>query len=88
MNAAQFKHQLQEEGYSEAQSVEFEPDSVLEEHTHDLSVFVLVRSGEITLVTEDERVTYQPGETCKLAADTPHSEEIGANGATLLVGRK
>ncbi len=88
MNEAQFMRLLQEQGYSEAQSVEFEPNSVLDEHTHDFSAFVLVHSGEITLVTEDGSVTYQPGETCKLAAGTLHSEHIGANGATLLIGRK
>ena len=63
MNEAQFRQLLQEQGYSEAQSVEFEPNSVLDEHTHDFSAFVLVHSGEITLVTEDGSVTYQPSVT-------------------------
>ncbi len=88
MNEAQFTQQLQEQGYSEAQSVEFEPNSVLEEHTHDFSASVMVLSGEITLVTADRPVTYQLGETCKLAAGTLHSEEVGAHGAMLLIGRK
>ena len=88
MNEAQFKLQLQEQGYGEAQSVDFEPNSVLDDHTHDFSAFVLVQSGEITLVTADGPVTYRPGETCMLAADTLHSEHIGATGATLLIGRK
>ncbi len=88
MNEAQFKKLLQEQGYSEAQSLEFEPNSAIDEHTHDFSAFVLVHSGEFTLATEGGSVTYQPGETCKLAAGTPHSEQAGASGATLLVGRK
>ncbi len=88
MNEAQFRRQLQEQGYSEAQTLEFEPNSAIDEHTHDFSAFVFVHNGEFTLATDDGSVTYQPGETCKLAAGTLHSEQAGASGATLLVGRK
>ncbi len=88
MNEAQFRQQLQEQGYGEAQALEFEPNSVKDMHTHDFSAFVLVLSGEFTLVTEDGPVTHQPGEACKLAAGTLHSEQTGANGATILIGKK
>ena len=88
MNEAQFSRQLQEQGYSEAQPLEYEPNSVKDMHTHDFSAFVLVLSGEFTLVTEDGSVTHQPGEACKLAAGTLHSEQTGASGATILFGKK
>ncbi len=88
MNEAQFRQQLQEQGYSEAQSLEYEPNSVNDMHTHDFSAFALVLSGEFTLVTEDGSVTHQPGDACKLAAGTLHSEQTGANGATILIGKK
>ncbi len=88
MNEAQFRQQLQEQGYGEAQSLEFEPNSVNDMHSHDFSAFALVLSGEFTLVTEDGSVTHQPGEACKLAAGTLHSEQAGPNGVTILIGKK
>ncbi len=88
MDEAQFRQQLQEQGYGEAQALEFEPNSVKDMHTHDFSAFVLVLSGEFTLVTEDGPVTHQPGEACKLAAGTLHCEQTGASGATILIGKK
>ncbi len=88
MNEAHFRVRLQEQGYGEAQAVEFEPNLVNDMHTHDFSAFVLVVSGEFTLVTESGPVTHQPGETCKLAAGTLHSEQTGETGATILIGKK
>ena len=51
MNEAQFRQQLQGQGYSEAQSLEYGPNSVSDMHTHDSSAFAFVLSGEFTLVT-------------------------------------
>ncbi len=88
MNEAQFRQQLHEQGYGEAQPVEFEPNFAADMHTHDFSAFVLVTSGAFTLVTEDGSVTHQLGEACTLAAGTLHSEQTGADGATILLGKK
>ncbi len=88
MNEAQFRQQLQEQGYSKAQSLEYEPNSVKDMHTHDFSAFALVLSGAFTLVTEDGPVTHRPGEACKLAAGTLNCEQTGASGATILIGKK
>lgn len=88
MNEAQFRQQLQEQGYNDAVSVDYEPNSANDMHTHDFAAFVFVLSGELTLVTEDDTATHKPGETCKLAAGTRHYEQAGGSGATILVGRK
>ena len=88
MNEAQFRQQLHEQGYGEAQPVEFEPNFAADMHTHDFSAFVLVTSGAFTLVTEDGSVTHQPGEACTLAAGTLHSEQTGADGATILLAKR
>lgn len=88
MNEARFRRQLQEQGYGEARSVEFEPNLVNDMHTHDFSAFVLVVSGEFTLVTEDGSATHQPGATCTLAAGTLHREQTSESGATILIGTK
>ncbi len=66
MNEAQFRQQLQEQGYSEAQALEYEPNSVNDMHSHDFSAFALVLSREFTLVTEDGSVTHQPGRPASL----------------------
>ncbi len=88
MNEAQFRQELQRQGYSEAQSLEYEPNSVSDMHTHEFSAFAFVLSGEFTLVTEDGSVTHPSGEACKVAAGTLHSEQTGASGATILFGKK
>ncbi len=88
MDEAQFRQQLQEQGYSEAVSVDYEPNAANDMHTHDFDAFVFVLSGELTLVTEDDSTTHKPGQTCKLAAGTRHCEQAGGSGATILVGRK
>ncbi len=88
MNEAQFRQQLQEQGYGEAQSLEFAPISVNDMHSHDFSAFAFGLCGEFTLAIEDGSVTHQPGEACTLAAATLHSEQAGASGATILIGKK
>ncbi len=88
MDEAQFRQQLQEQGYGEAQALEFGPNFGNDMHTHDFSACAFVLSGEFTLVTEDGPVTHQPGEACKLAAGTLHCEQTGASGATILIGKK
>ena len=88
MNEAQFRRQLQGQGYSEAQALEYEPNSVSDMHPHDVSALAFVHSGEFTLVTEDGSVTHQPGETFEVAAGTLHSEQTGASGATIFFGTK
>ena len=88
MDEPHFNQQLQELGYGEAQSVEYPPNMVTDMHTHDFSAFALVLSGEFILVTEEGAVRHQPGEACKLAAGTRHSERTGASGARILIGKK
>jgi quercetin dioxygenase-like cupin family protein len=88
MNEAQFKQQLQEQGYGAAEPLEWEADMAKEMHVHDFSASVLVLKGAFTMVTEDGSVTHQPGDTCKLAAGTLHAEQTGADGATILIGKK
>ena len=88
MDEALFRQQLHEQAYGEAQAVEFEPNTAREMQAHDFSAFVLVTRGAFTLVTEDGSVTHQPGEACTLEAGTLHSEQTGADGATVLLGKK
>lgn len=88
MTEAEFAQQLETEGYSVATVIKIEPGMSNDMHTHDFSAFVMVQSGTFTLVTEDASVTHQPGETCKLSAGILHCEQAGAEGATILIGKK
>ncbi len=88
MTEDQFRNQLQERGYGEAQIKEFEPHQDKEMHTHDFSAMVFVMSGEFTLALESESTTYAPGEWCELPAGTVHTERTGPNGATVLLACK
>jgi quercetin dioxygenase-like cupin family protein len=88
MNEAQFRRQLQEQGYGEAESLECEANMAKDMHVHEFSASVLVLRGAFTLVTEDGSATHQPGDTCKLPAGTLHAEQTGADGATILIGKK
>ncbi len=88
MNEDQFKKQLQERGYSDAQIKEYGPNLDKEMHTHDLSAMALVMSGEFTLALESKSTTYGPGEWCELPAGTVHTERTGPNGATVLLAYK
>ena len=88
MNEGQFKKELRERGYGEAQIREYEPNLDKPMHTHDVSAMALVISGEFTLALEGESRTYAPGEWCELPAGTVHTERTGPDGATVLLAYK
>jgi quercetin dioxygenase-like cupin family protein len=88
MNEEQFRQQLQEKGYGDAQIKVFEPNLDKPMHTHELSAMALVMSGEFTLALESESTVVAPGECCELEAGTVHTERTGANGATVLLAYK
>lgn len=88
MNEPQFAQHLADNGYSEANTVIYEPGMSNDMHTHPFSACLLIQEGAMTIVTEQGPVTYQPGDTCEVTAGTLHSEQSGANGVTFLAGRK
>ena len=44
MEEVLFKRRLREQGYNEAQSIEFESNSILDRYTHDLTVFIMMQA--------------------------------------------
>jgi quercetin dioxygenase-like cupin family protein len=88
MNEAQFRQQLQDQGYGEVRVVEFEPNRDGDMHAHDFSAMVMVTKGELTLRYEDGSMTYGPGDWCEVAAGTRHAECSGPDGATALAAAK
>lgn len=88
MDEGQFRQLLQEKGYGDAKSREYEPNLDKEMHTHELSAMALVMRGEFTLALESESTTYGPGGWCELPAGTVHTERTGPSGATVLLAYK
>lgn len=88
MNEAEFKQACLNQGYGAAEALECAPNMSGDMHTHEFSAFAMVTRGEFTVLLESGPVTHKPGEVCKVDAGTLHTEQTGAEGATLLIGKK
>jgi len=88
MDEKTFTAELKNGGYSAPTSGELTAGTFNDTHTHDFSAFVLIVEGEMTVYHGDQTSTCGPGETFSLEAGTPHSEQVGPNGAKFLVGRR
>lgn len=88
MDEIGFKERLKRDGYAEGGIVEWAPNTFIDTHTHEFSASVLVLDGEITVKTADGATTCRKGDTFRLAAGTPHSEQVGPDGVRFLSGRK
>ncbi len=88
MNETEFRQMLAEQGFENVVTVEREPDGALDTHSHPFEACALVVAGDITIVAEGKTWHCGPGDTFRLAADTPHTERYGPAGVTYLAGRK
>jgi quercetin dioxygenase-like cupin family protein len=88
MNENEFRTLLADKGYGDVGVKEWDPNSDGEFHTHEFSALLMVTRGEFRVVLEDEVQTFGPGEWCDVPAGTVHYEQTGADGATVLAGRK
>lgn len=84
----EFRAQALAQGYDEVLERHWEPGTVVPEHTHPFEANALVVQGEMWLqVSQDDRHLL-PGDRFQLAADVPHAERYGAEGATYWVARR
>jgi quercetin dioxygenase-like cupin family protein len=88
MNKQEFEARLKEDGYVEIEAKSLQARPANDEHGHPFAVRGLVLSGAFTVRQGGISRTYRPGEIFSVAAGQDHSEEIGAEGAEVLVGRK
>ena len=88
MDEPTFRAHLKENGYEDMGVKEMAANHVEPTHTHDFDASILVLSGEISAVMEDRTVTCRAGDSFSLDANTPHAEQVGAEGVKFLVGRK
>jgi quercetin dioxygenase-like cupin family protein len=75
-------------GCDEVLERRWQPNQLMDTHTHSFSVQVLVVQGELWL-TVGERVQHlKAGDRFEVDAGVPHAERYGAEGATFWVARR
>lgn len=88
MDQKAFEAELSRGGYTQIETKVIEPRPANPPHVHDYVIRGLVLDG-IFIVTEgDKPTTYRAGDIFQVAAGQSHTEEIGPQGARILVGRK
>jgi len=88
MNTQSFCDLAEKEGFSVGEEISRPAGSENADHAHHFDARLLVLAGDITIGIDGTATTYQTGEVFEVAAGTMHTEKVGANGVTLLVGRR
>jgi uncharacterized cupin superfamily protein len=83
-----FEQQMRALGCDEVVERAWEPLATVAEHAHPFDAIALVVAGELWLTVAGESRHLRAGDRFELAADTPHAERYGAQGATYWVGRR
>ena len=74
-------------GADEAVTRDWSPFEVVPTHSHPFAAAALVVAGEMWLNQNGAVKHLMPGDTFSLAADEPHDERYGPDGATYWVAR-
>jgi quercetin dioxygenase-like cupin family protein len=64
--------------------IELEPSIHLPEHRHPNEQLGMVIEGSITFTVGDETRELGPGETWRIPSDTPHTADVGPEGAVVI----
>lgn len=88
MDAATFEAQLKSDGYQEIEIKRLEPRVPNGEHGHHFGVRGLILEGAFTITIEGIKRIYRPGDIFLVEAGKLHFEEVGSEGAKVIVGRK
>lgn len=84
----EFEAQARARGYDEVLERTWQPNQVLENHSHPFDASAVVARGEMWLTVGDETRHLLPGDTFELERDVPHSERYGDEGASYWVARR
>lgn len=88
MEAQAFERQLRADGYSEIETKEQQPKPENSTHVHDCSVRGLVLEGVFLIRLDGRQITFGPGDVFDVAQGVEHTEQVGPDGARLLIGKK
>jgi quercetin dioxygenase-like cupin family protein len=83
-----FEAELRSAGFTQIEIKALDPKPTNTEHVHEYEIRGLVLDGIFIVRQGDQPVTYRAGDVFTVHAGRRHSEEIGAAGACILVGRK
>lgn len=87
-NEAQFRHDLEREGFSHLFVWFDAPGHIYPDHTHAGLTAHIILDGEMTLTTNGESRTLRVGERCDVPAGAVHSARIGPQGCRYLIAEK
>ncbi len=88
MDRATFEEKLKADGYEEITARSMEHKAANSEHVHDFSVRGLVTAGEFIITCGGVPRSYKPGDVFEVEAGEPHTEAVGAEGTSIVAGRK
>ena len=88
MDTHAFEAKLKTDGYTEIEIKTYDPHPPNGEHGHHFSVRGLVLDGTFIVIRDQQPVTYRTGEVFAVLEGCLHGEEIGPDGARVLIGRK
>ena len=88
MQEAAFEAELKSGGYTEIETKTIEPRPANPGHAHDYDIRGLVLDGLFIVIQDGQAVPHRAGDIFSVAAGISHAEEIGPEGAKVLVGRK
>jgi quercetin dioxygenase-like cupin family protein len=75
-------------GADEVLERRWQPNQVMDTHTHPFGVQALVVQGEFWLTVGQSVQHLKAGDRFELASDVPHAERYGAEGAIFWVARR
>ena len=88
MDQRVFETELTVAGYTHIETKVIEPRPANSAHTHDYGIKGIVLDGIFIVAQGDRSTTYLPGDVFAVAQGQSHTEEIGSQGASVLLGRK
>lgn len=88
MTFEEFKATQMTAGFDEVIERTWQPNTVLDTHTHPFAVEALVLQGEMWLTVNGKTQHLLSQDRFTLARDVPHEERYGPQGATYWVARK
>ena len=88
MNEIEFDEALRRDGYTDIQTKTLAPRPANTDHGHGYAVRGLVLDGVFIVSQKGQATAYRPGDVFSVAAGCEHTEEIGPEGARILVGLK
>lgn len=87
MDFEKFEAEERAAGCDEVAERKWEPNRIVETHSHPFSVRALVVQGEMWLTVDGKTQHLRAGDRFELDRDVPHVERYGAEGATYWAAR-